>query len=406
MAFPWYVAKRYFKAKHRFAFISLISRISIAGLAIGIAALILTVSILSGFETTLEEKLISFDGHIRLRYFLEQPMDNLPSLVEELDNYEEISRYAPYISHEAMIKTGSYTDGVVAEAVPDTAITKVLGLSQYITQGTIDFSRADEAPGMVLSTRLAKKLQVDVGDKVALFSIQGVPGPRNFPRAKQFQIQALYNTGMIEYDDVYCYIPFESGQDLFKMEQQAHGFILMLNDASIADPFSTQLQNELGYPYYPRSWRESHASLFAWFQSQQYPIVLVFGLIAVVAIFNIMSTLMMIVLEKTKNIGLLKAVGSTNKSIMRIFVYNGLFIGFIGCFAGTSLGLLLGELQRRFNLLQLPADVYFMASVPIEFNWEHILIINGVLMFFAVIASLYPSLRAAKREPVETLTYE
>jgi lipoprotein-releasing system permease protein len=190
------------------------------------------------------------------------------------------------------------------------------------------------------------------------------------------------------------------------MEEQAHGFILMLNDASIADPFSTQLQNELGYPYYPRSWRESHASLFAWFQSQQYPIVLVFGLIAVVAIFNIMSTLMMIVLEKTKNIGLLKAVGSTNQSIMRIFVYNGLFIGFIGCFAGTSLGLLLGELQRRFNLLQLPADVYFMASVPIEFNWEHILIINGVLMFFAVIASLYPSLRAAKREPVETLTYE
>lgn len=370
------------------------------------AALILTVSILSGFESTLEQKLISFDGHIRLRYFLNEPMGQLQTLEGQLRDYEQIQKFAPYISHEAMARSGSYTDGVVVEAMPDTAITSVLSLGNYITKGEIDFSGTAGFPGMLLSTRLATKLKVGVGDTLALFSIKGVPGPRNFPRAKQFRVQALYSTGMIEYDDVYCYIPFDAGQDLFKMEKRATGYILMLHDPSIAEPFANSLQNDLGYPYFPQSWKETHTALFAWFQSQEYPIVIVFGLIAVVAIFNIMSTLMMIVLEKTKNIGILKAVGSTDRSITRIFVWNGLLIGLIGCLSGTGLGLLLGELQRRFNILRLPPDVYFMASVPVEFHWEHIAIINGVLMFFALIASLYPSLRAARRDPVETLSYE
>ncbi|MBS1271413.1 MAG: Lipoprotein-releasing system transmembrane protein LolE [Candidatus Marinimicrobia bacterium] len=406
MGFPWYIAKRYFKARHRFGFISTISRISIAGLAIGIAALLITVSILSGFKQTLEENIIGFDGHIRLRYFHHRAMSDLPQVVDTLRQFSEISQVAPYISHEAMIRAGNATDGVVVEAMPDSALTRMLKVGKFVRKGTIDFGASGDRPGLVMSERLAQKIHVSLGDKITLFSIDGVPGPRNHPRAKQFRLQALYHTGMSDYDDVFVYTGLSAGQDLFKLPEQAHGMLVMLHDPGKVEPFSVHLQESLGYPFYPVTWYERHASLFAWLQSQQFPIIIVFGLIALVAIFNIVSTLMMIVIEKTRDIGILKAIGSSLSGILRIFIWNGLIIGILGCVLGSGLSLILGYLQMEFELIHIPADIYFMSSVPIAFHWEYFVIVNGLALLFAMLATIYPAIQATRKEPVEAIVHE
>lgn len=406
MGFPWYIAKRYFLARHRFGFISTISRISIAGLAIGIAALILTVSILLGFKSTLESNIIGFDGHIRLRYFHHKAMGNIPAITDSLSRFAEVKQVAPYISHEAMIRSGKYTDGVVVESLPDSALTSLLKIGKFITRGTIDFSREGGLPPIILSDRLANKIRVDLGDKVTLFSIDGIPGPRNHPRAKQFHLQATYHTGMSDYDDVFVYTGLEPAQELFKLPEQVHGMILMLHDAQMVEPFSVRLQAELGYPFYPVTWYERHASLFAWLQTQQFPIVIVFGLIALVAIFNIVSTLMMIVIEKTRDIGILKSMGSNHRDILKIFIWNGFIIGLLGCLLGSGLSLGLGLMQQEYELIQIPADVYFMSSVPVEFAWEPFVIINAAALFFAITATIYPAFQASRKAPVEAIVHE
>ena len=406
MGFPWYIAKRYFKARHRFGFISTISRISIVGLAIGIAALLITVSILSGFRQTLEENIIGFDGHIRLRYFHHRAMSDLPQVMDTLRQYSEIRQVAPYISHEAMIRAGNATDGVVVEAMPDSALTAMLQVGKFVTEGTINFEEADITPGLVMSERLARKIHVSPGDKITLFSIDGVPGPRNHPRAKQFRLRALYHTGMSDYDDVFVYTGLSAGQDLFKLPDQAHGMLIMLHDAGYVEPFSVSLQESLGYPFYPVTWHDRHASLFAWLQSQQFPIIIVFGLIALVAVFNIVSTLMMIVIEKTRDIGILKAIGSTRSSILRIFIWNGLIIGVLGCILGSGLSIVLGLLQIHFELIHIPADIYFMSSVPIAFHWEHFVVVNGLALLFSTLATVYPAIQATRKEPVEAIVHE
>ncbi len=406
MGFPWHIAKRYFSAKHRFGFISTISRISIVGLAIGIAALLLTVSILAGFKTTLEQKIIGFDGHIRLRMFHHHVMKDLPAMQQKLRTFPEIRSASPYISHEAMIRAGQFTDGVMVEALSDTVLTSVLEIGKYVVAGKIDFEKSMQNPPIVLSKRLAKKLHVSLGDKIVLFSIDGVPSPGNQPRAKQFRLEALYHTGMSDYDDVFVYIPLSAGQSLFRMPNESHGFLLMLKNPKMVEPFSIELQDKLGYPYYPVTWHDRHANLFAWLKSQQYPIIIVFGLIALVAIFNIMSTLMMIVIEKTRDIGVLKAMGSSSNKIWRIFVWNGLIIGILGCIAGSGLALTLGELQQHYQLIHIPAEVYFMNQLPIEFHWQQFAVINGLALIFAVIATLYPAVRASRREPIEAIVHE
>lgn len=406
MGFPWHIAKRYFSAKHRFGFISIISRISISGLAIGIAALLLTVSILAGFKSTLEQRIIGFDGQIRLRMFHHRTMTDLPQVRKELRQYSEIKSATPYISHEAMIRAGQFTDGVMVEAMPDSALTSVLDVGKYIIQGAVNFGQSSERPPIVMSKRLSAKLHVSLGDKITLFSIDGVPGPGNQPRAKQFNLQAIYHTGMSDYDDVFVYVPLVAGQSLFRMPDGAHGFLVMLKNPALVEPFSVQLQDEMGYPYFPVTWHDRHANLFAWLSSQQYPIIIVFGLIAVVAIFNIMSTLMMIVIEKTRDIGILKSMGSTSGRIWRIFVWNGLIIGILGCVFGSGLAYLLGLLQQRLHLIRIPAEVYFMEQLPIEFHWQQFAIINGIALLLSVLATLYPSMRASRREPIEAIVHE
>jgi len=406
MGYPWFIAKRYLVAKHRYAFISTISRISVAGLAIGIAALLLTVGILSGFGSTLEQKVMGFDAHIRLRYFLNEPMGDLPAVQQRLQQYPEIQRTAPYISHEAIIRAGEFTDGVVVEGMSERALTSVISVGNYITSGALDFSVRDGLPGILISRRMSEKIHAALGDKITLLSITGIPGPGNHPRYKQFRVTALFHTGMSDYDDVFVYTSLGAAQDLFKMPDQAQGFLMTINRPQQAESFAGRLQKDFGYPFHPVTWYDRHASLFSWFHSQQLPILIVFGLIALVAVFNIMSTLMMIVIEKRQNIGILKAIGSKNREIIRIFIWNGLFIGLFGCVLGSGFSLALGFLQEHYHLIRIPAEVYFMDTLPVEFHWQQFAVINGLALFLAVVATIYPALQAARRNPVETIVHE
>jgi len=406
VGFPWYIAKRYFLAKHRFGFISTISRISIFGLAIGIAALLITVSILAGFKSNLEQKIIGFDGHIRLRYFHKNPLQNLPEVENKLREFPEIRSASPYISHEAMIRAKSFTDGVVVEAMPETTIQRVLSVGDFITRGRLRFNPENMVHGLLISERLGSKIHAAPGDTVVLFSIDGVPGPYNRPKAQRFVVQAMFRTGMSDYDDVFVYTSLIAGQQLFRLPDQAQGMLLMLHNPDQVEPFAMHLQDTLGYPYYAVTWFDRHTNLFAWLQSQQYPIIIVFGLIALVALFNIMSTLMMIVIEKERDIGVLKAVGSSNRKILRIFMLDGLIIGLSGCTLGTSFTLILGYLQQQFHFIHIPADIYFMDALPFEFHWQHFVIINGIALLFATLATLYPAFRAARKKPVESIVHE
>jgi lipoprotein-releasing system permease protein len=406
MTLPFFIARRHLFSRHKIGYISFISIISIVGLAVGIAALILTISILNGFEQEVRLKLIGFDAHIRLRLFGQDVADPADSIRVLLGQQKEIRYIAPYIHRQAIIRHGSETDGVVVEGIRLDDIRMTLNLERFLVKGQLQFDTEQGLNGIVLGQKLADYLGVDVGDKVYLFEMRGGSSLGGRSRISTFDVTGLYDSGISDYDDIFVYMSLKAAQEMFAMGDSFSGFQMMVVHPEKAPEIAAEINDQLGYPYRAMSWTELHQNLFEWLRVQRFPILIVFGLIAVVAIFNIVSSLMMIVIEKTRDIGILKSMGVNRKQVTFIFTFEGLLVGIAGTLLGYLLALALAWLQIRFGIISIPEDVYFMSQLPILLDLQNFLIVGCTAIFFALIATIYPALKANQLSPVEATRYE
>ena len=406
MSLPFFIAKRHIFSRHKIGYISFISIISTIGLAVGVAALILTVSILNGFEREIKSKLMGFDAHIRLRLFYNETMDTTQWIEDTIAQYEQVVDYIPYVHSNVMIRHGREADGVVVEGIREADIRKTLNIDRFLVEGKLQFQLPDGKSGIVMGKKLAQLLQADIGDEVFLFVLHGRKDATRRPKIGRFQLTGIYDSGISDYDDIFVYTGLEAAQKLFNLGNKFSGYQILLDDPLQADQIAGQLNKTLGFPYHALTWNDLHSNLFEWLRVQRLPILIVFGLIAIVAVFNLVSSLMMIVIEKTRDIGILKSLGLANQKITRIFLLEGLIIGIAGTALGFALALFLAWLQNHFGLIRLPMDVYFMNQLPILLNWQQFVYVGILILLLTIIATIYPAVKAVKLPPAEALRYE
>jgi lipoprotein-releasing system permease protein len=410
MSYELFIATRYLKSKRRTGFISLVSYISIIGVTIGVAALIIVLSVMNGFETQVRNRIIGADAHIRLGTYRDDGIANVDSVIEKIRGVHHITGISPYIMDKGLVRDAGRTEGVILRGIDPGTVDQVSDLRDQIVHGGLHLGRVDvtgepNLPGIVLGRYLADRLYATLGDTVVVFS-PGATGPFLQPRAKQFTVAGIFETGLYEYDDVFAYVAIPEAQELFHMAGRVTGLEIKLDDFEKAAVVKEVIEQRLGYPYYPRTWFEMHRNLFSWMKIEKWMTFILLSLIIIVAAFNIISSLIMVVLEKKKEIGILKSMGATNAGIRRIFIYEGLAVGIIGTFLGTILGWGLCNLQVRYHFFSLPPDVYFLSELPILMKAGDFILIAVAALLLCFLASVYPASKAAALVPVDAMRYE
>ncbi len=405
MSFSFYLSKKYTLSKKDSRFINFISGFSIAGIALGVATLIIALSILNGFEDTITKKIIDFDSHIQVfsyRNSLPSYITYQPQIVDLLFPHAEAIN--PYASKLAIIGTRATKEGVnIKGIIPEN---NAINVKHNIVEGEFKFENG-EVPALVIGRKLANKLLVHVGDVVTVFALRNeqLPSFDNLPNIQKFKINGVFESGMAEYDDLYAYTNLSIAQKLFDLGDKISGYDIKLKDISKIDSLTSVLANELRYPYAVRSIYQTHRNIFTWIELQKEPIPLILALISIVAVFNIIGTLLMIVLEKTQAIGILKSLGATKKQIIGIFVYQGAFLATLGIFIGNIIALVLTYLQLEFNLISIPSSVYFMSAIPILLKPEVFGIVSIITFVLSIVVSIIPSYIASKIDPVTALRF-
>ena len=408
MAIEFFIARRHLFSHKKVGFISFISVLSIAGIAIGVASLILTLSIMEGFESEIKEKIIGFDSHIRIRQYHFRPMENYRAVSDLIESVDGVKESFPYIFREALIRSRSNLDGIIIEGVMENDRTFLNQLEHFSSDKLESFSIVENGLSpLVLGTKLASKLEVEKGDSVTLMVYEGLTGPFNIPFVRRFKIAGLFQTGMAEFDGVFAYMPLEAAQSLFRMSSSVTGIKIFVTNFEDAASTSAVIEEKLGgYPFFPLTWKQRHSNLFKWIDTQRMPMLLVFGLIAIVAIFNITSTLVMIVIDKSHEIGVLRAMGFKTLKIINIFLIEGGIIGVAGTLIGMIIAYGLGVLQQTEKFISLPTDVYFMDALPVLMHPKYFIITGAAALFLCLTATLYPALKASKLMPAVALRDE
>ena len=385
---------RYLYPKSGNSFSSNASILAIIGLSIGLFSLILTMSIIKGFENVLENKLSSIDGLIRVQNILGKPIsekDNLDSLLYSTDIPIKVS---PYIRGTAMIRLGKYTEGIIIEGV-----SKLPDRSYFdIEQTSIDDNK------IIIGKSLSDDLGIDIGDKVIINPLINSPDKFNMQKFNLIEVSGIFKTGMQEYDKTIAYVSIDKAKEIFEMKSQVSGYVI--NSKEPLYEIIERLNNYIRYPYYLESWKERHRIIFDWINIQRLPIIIIFGLISLVAITNIMATISMIIREKNSQIGILMALGMKPNDIRKIFFYYGGTIGLAGCFFGSVAAYLFIIVQNRFKVISLPEDIYFMDYVPAVFDYSIFTFVLISTILISVISTIFPTKNIIKMRPSQALAQE
>ncbi len=409
-SFEFFIAKRYFKAKRRTGFISIITYVSIAGVMIGVTALILVLSVMNGFEQEVRSRLLGADAHLRVRKFYLEPITRTDSLMNLIKHTKHVVGASPVIVDKGMISGKQRQYATIVKGIDPKFATDVTDIKNKIILGDLDFSpmliHGKMLPGIVLGRYLADALYAThIGDVVTLWTMPKQGGIFTQPRVKQFYVAGLVEIGYYEYDKTLSYISLKDARDLFGIKGVTW-IEVKLDNYELAGKVAAQLEDELGYPYTTETWFQLNRSLYSWMEIEKWGAFVILSLIIMVAAFNIISSLIMVVMEKTREIGILKSMGASSSSIMKIFLYEGLLVGVIGTVLGCIIGYGVGFLQLHFHIISLPPDVYLINSLPIVMEWKDFAAISSISILLSLLASFYPSYRASKLMPVEAIRYE
>lgn len=407
MNFTWYIAGRYFRGGNRESrFLSFIKIMAIAGVAVGSAGLLIALSIVHGFKSTINEKIVGFAPHVTLQTFVNEPMYRADTLQTHVLNLPGVSQAQPVILGEVMIQSRIDISGTVLKGVSRNG-GDVTQLHTYITEGSYDLSVQESGlPGVILGRNLARNIGAEYGDKVTIYALDGLPTPLNSPEIAQFTLTGIYQTGIERFDDNFAITNIESARNLFGMRTE-EASALEINSASpeqIQAVYST-VRDETGFPYVSESIYQRYRNIFAWVDLQEETIPLVIGVMVIVAAFNLIGTVLMMVLERVRDIGILKTIGARSKAIRKIFLLEGLFVAVSGLLVGIGISLLFYWLQVNYQIIPLSEENYYMSTAPVEPHLLDFVIVGLVTVALCTLASWLPARIAAKTDPVQVLSF-
>ena len=402
MKLSLHLALRHLNSSVKSNFSSFAGKLSIIGLSFGIASLILTISVYQGFENTISDKIASFDGHYRFQDILGRSTNensDLNAILEDILKEKNNSIIRSFVQGPVLIRKGINAEGVIIEGINGSKLVKPL--NNLIISGTGNLS--DNT--IIIGKSLADKYGLIIGDPLVVFDLTSISDISGIKRLKQFTIGGIFHSGLSEYDNNMVYTSIFSAQYLLGMEEKISGKVVYLSQNDISS-FPLLINEKLRYPYYATSWKEKHHTLFKWLEVQKLPIIIIFGMISLVAVVNIISALTMIVLDKTKAIGILQAIGFRKKQINLIFLTKGIIIGIIGSMTGLSIALILGYIQMKYHILSISEDIYFMDYLPLAFNVKNTIFIVVAGIISSIIASYWPAKIAANIKPANAVRYE
>ena len=392
------------------SFLRFIIYVAVGGVTLGVAALLLALAIVRGFSEEIEEKIVGFGAHIQVSsYVQDEPLDQGASLRRQLREMKGVSSVSPVVEQPVLLRySEDAIDGVVLLGMD--RLPSYLGKRVEAGGSAVDGEKGGE-PGLVVGREMATRLGLAVGDRVTAFALQqgesGMSMGGQRPRVEQFRIRGIYDTSLQDIDDVYVFSSTAVARELGSLAAPSVSrFNVTVSDPSRIDSLAAQIENRFGFPVSARTVYQQYAGLFAWVDLQQSIIPLVIGVIVIVAAFNIIGTLLMLILEKTREIGILKGLGTSGRTLKRLFLVLGVLIGVVGTSLGAALALTFALLQQQFGLVSLPAEAYYMTTAPIALNPLDFLLVAVVTVFLCGAAAYIPARVAARVEPVKAIRFE
>ena len=415
MALPYelLVGLRYTRAKRRNHFISFISMISMLGIALGVAALIVVLSVMNGFQTELRGRILAVVSHIQISG-ANGEMADWQHVAEQSAGQPGVLAAAPFVQAQGMLSFGQAVRGAIVRGIVPELEDKVADFRTHMKEGRLETLTADSF-NIVLGSELARALGVFVGDKVTVIAPQGVVTPAGvIPRLKTFTVTGIFEVGMFEYDSGLALINMGDAQRLYRMEDRVSGVRLKLDDLFKAPLIARQLASRLDTAAFISDWSRSHANFFRAVQIEKNMMFIILSLIVAVAAFNIVSTLVMAVTDKQADIAILRTLGASPGSVMAIFMVQGALIGFIGLGIGVAGGVVLALnvdvvvpfIEHLLGTQFMSKEVYYISNLPSELQWRDVITITGVSFVLSLVATIYPSWRASRVNPAEALRYE
>ena len=409
MIFESFIAKRYLVSKHKINFITIISIISIAGITVGVAALIVVLSVFNGFGSLVTDYLMNLDPDVRITAISNEGEKDIKNLEQLLNNQKEIKSYSPFIEGKVLAYNKGITQVINLKGIAKESVNNVYKLNENIIYGDDKFFDPQSASAVV-GLQLADKLQTLVGDTVLLISptnIEQALGQLSLPLSKKIIIKGIYSSKNNEYDEGYIFCNLTDAQYLFGYKNNFQGYDIRLNDISNSDKFKKTILTKLNpNDYSVNTWYDFHQELYSVMQVERWTAYIILSLIIAVATFNILGSLSMSVIEKRRDIGILRSMGVTERSILKIFMFEGLLIGILGTLLGVILGYLVCYIQIHYNIYPLDPSQYKIDSLPIEIRISDFFFISGAALLLSFLASLYPARRAAKVNPINAIKWE
>jgi lipoprotein-releasing system permease protein len=407
LPYQLFIALRYLRTKKKRKGISVNTIISIGGVAVGVMALLVVLSVMSGFQEDLQKKILGVNAHLVVLNF-NGTMSGYKDVIEKLKGEEYIVSASPFVLGQTMVSYGKKAHGVFLRGIVPESEKRTTEIFKYIKEGSVsDLAPRDGIPGIILGNELARSLGAFRGDIINVISPVGEIGPLGMlPKIKKFRVAAIFEVGMFEYDLNLVITDIHSAQEFFSMKNDVTGIEVRLSDIYKAPLVRERIQKKLAFPLYARDWMQMNRNLFSALRLEKFAMFIILILIILVASFNIVSTLIMNVIEKKREIAILKAMGSTNKGIMSIFMLQGLLIGLLGTIIGVTGGYLLNYVLNTYQIIKLPADVYYLSHLPVKMKLFDFITVSFSAIIISFLATIYPAWQAAKLNPVEPLRYE
>jgi lipoprotein-releasing system permease protein len=406
--FELFLGIKYLKAKRKQRFISVITVISILGVMMGVMALIVVLSVMNGFRADLMSKILGVNSHL-LVLNLGGPFTDYRQVEESVRKEEGVVAATPFIFTQVMLNNAGNVSGAVLRGIDPDSAGGVTGFEDMIKSGSLSSlgEKTGDFPAIIVGSELAKRIGANTGSIISVISPEGKLTPLGrTPNTQRFRVSAIFDSGMYEYDASMIYIALTEAQDFLGLGDKITGIEVRVEDVYRADRIAKAIQDRLGYPFWTKDWKVMNRSLFSALKLEKLTMFIILTMIVLVGALNIISTLVMVVMEKTRDVAILRAMGASARSIMSIFMFQGLLVGVVGTVAGLACGLGICQLLARYKFISLPSDVYYISTLPVQVEFTDVSFVAGAAVIISFLATLYPSWYASRLNPVESFRYE